>query len=179
MFKSALIALRADVKQTFHFEIFFMKTLNGKVQNHQCLAACTTFDIYSYRTHHIILRLVGFYLTWRLNWTRGQLRLCRSTSVVLTRSACARCALRAGHVWSDLARSWTTCCARFKNTTKKEPRGKRSRGAPTDDSEQHVVQQQGDENNEEDQFPRLPLLPEPFEQVELPELIQPPHGSVS
>lgn len=41
-------------------------------------------------------------------------------------------------------------------------RCEKSKSAPTDYSEQHVIQEQGDENNEENQSPRLLFLSEPF-----------------
>lgn len=40
--------------------------------------------------------------------------------------------------------------------------GKRREKPPTDHSQQHVIQEQSDENDEEDEFPRLSLLSEPF-----------------
>lgn len=40
--------------------------------------------------------------------------------------------------------------------------GEKIKSTPTDYSKQHVIQEQGDENNEENQFPRLSLLSEPF-----------------
>jgi len=50
------------------------------------------------------------------------------------------------------------------------------RRAPTDYSHEHVIQEQGDENNEETQSPRLFLLSDPCEQIKLHERIESPHG---
>lgn len=81
----------------------------------------------------------------------------------------------ATHVGPPVAQSGEVIQRQPQHNTKKRKRWKgkkiKFKKKPTDYSQQHVVQKQRDKNNKYNQFPRLSLVSEPFDQVKRPERI--------